>query len=60
MSLGEKIHGTSGLVGTEIAGVDVCEDVLFWLDFIEEGVDKAFGDVFGGAVDVEYWHSVRV
>ncbi len=54
IALGEKVLATSGLVGTEIAGLDVCEDALFWFNFIEEGFDKAFGDVVGGAVDIEH------
>ena len=61
MALSEEVHGASGLVGAEIAGLDACEvDVSFWVDFVEEGFGGAFDGLFGGAVDVEHWHSVRV
>lgn len=59
--LGEEIHGASGPVGAEIAGLDACEvDVLFWIEFVEEDFDKAFGGLFGGAVDVEHWHCASI
>lgn len=61
MALGEEVHGASGLVVAEIAGLDACEvDVSFWVDFVEESFGGAFDGLFGGAVYVEHWHSVRV
>ena len=61
MALGEEVHGASGPVGAETTGLDACEvDVPFWFDFVGEGFGEVFDGPFGGAVDVEYWDSVRV
>lgn len=47
MALGEQIHAVSSLLGTNIVELDACEvDVSLRSNF-------AFGDPFGGAIDVE-------
>lgn len=54
----EEVHGASGLVGAEIARLDACEvDISFWVKLVEKGFGGAFDGLFGGAVDIEHWHS---
>ena len=52
VALGEEVHGASGPVGAETAGLDACEvDVLFWFYFVGEKFGEAFDGPFRGAVD---------
>ena len=61
MALVEEVHGASGLVGAEIAELDACEvDLSLLVSLLKEGFGGGFDGLFGGAVHVEHWHSVRV